>query len=263
MKDLLPGAPIIPTLALPPLRGEGIVREERGVGQPARNAPTSPFLLLRSRRRPVRGWRRTIAGLWRPIGRRRRSVAGWRWRRPIGARRPDAGDLVSPRIHALPIGNVVTPLELIPGRSGRTARDSGSGEEAGACADCGSGACVARGGTHQRAEPGARQCSDGGPGGEVLIGGLAWRRSSYLLLGPLPARIIISLEYFKRLSGAGIHREGRAGGHRCASREQGRGKKYEKTSCPVHLTAPSSFPCGGGGVGATLIQPLGQFVTYG
>jgi hypothetical protein len=82
---------------------------------------------------------------------------------------------------------------------------------------------MTRGRADQRTDPGACQRSHRGSGGEVLIGGLARRRSAYLLLSPLPARIIISLEYLERLSGAGHRGDGRAGGHRCASPEQGQG----------------------------------------
>jgi hypothetical protein len=119
------------------------------------------------------------------------------------------------------IRNVVAPLERILGRSGRIARDSRSAEEAGPRADCSAGTYVTRGGADRRTEPGAYQRTHYCSAGEVLIGGLAWRRSAYLLQGPLPARMIISLEYLKRLSRARIHRDHRAGGHRCASAQQG------------------------------------------
>ena len=165
---------------------------------------------MRSGRRPiVRRWP-IVRRRW-PIVRRWWPISGW-WR-PIGSRRPGTGYLVSLRIHALLIGHVVAPLEGILGRSGRTARDSGSCEEARPRTDCGAGAGMARGRADQRTEPRASQRSYYCSGGKVLIGGLARRCSAYLLLGPLPARIIISLEYLKRLSRARQHRDGRARGH--------------------------------------------------
>ena len=163
-------------------RGRATLRRQ-SYTKPGICSSSSPLLLLRRGR-----------------GGRGRPIAWWRRRRPIGPHRPDTGDLVSLGIHALLIGHVVAPLERILRRSGRTARDSGSGEEAGPRADCGAGAYVTRGGADGRTEPGACQRSDDSSGGEVLVGGLAWRRSAYLLLGPLPARIIISLEYLERLS---------------------------------------------------------------
>src|SRR5208282_5886662 len=83
--------------------------------------------------------------VWRRgIFRRRWTVSNRRW--GLSRRRwaiSGTGDLVSLRIHALLIGDVIAPLELILGRGGRTARDRSSGEEARPRADCRTGARMA------------------------------------------------------------------------------------------------------------------------
>jgi hypothetical protein len=139
------------------------------------------------------------------------------------------------------IGDVVAPLELIPGSSALIRSYSCSTDKTGGAANCSAGSHVTGSGTDCRSQSGPHNRTEDGPAGSVLIGSLAWRRSAYLLQSPLPARIIISLEYLERLSKARIHRDGRAAGHRCASTEQGQSQKYKKTPCPVHFVM-FSFP---------------------
>src|SRR5512135_2425438 len=105
---------------------------------------------------------------------------GWRWRCVGGPCRlaHDTGDLVSLRIHALLIGNVVAPLELILRGSARVTSHGGSAEETDSATDCSTGTRgtrVTRGSTDRRAHPGPNQRSDDRSGGCVLIGGFTWR----------------------------------------------------------------------------------------
>ena len=188
-----------------------------------------PLLICRRRWRPLLICRRW----WRPLlicRRRRRRIVS-----------PCAGDHVPLRVHALLIGNVVAPLERIPGICALVAPDSGPGEEAGRTADCCTGTRVTPHRAEGRTEPCACKSPDCCSRNGVLIGGPTGRRSADLLLRPLPARRIIGLEYLERLSRAGHHRDARARGYGGASSEQRGEGEEEKSPFHAHCAAPP-FP---------------------
>jgi len=72
----------------------------------------------------------------------------------------DSGDLISLRIHALLIGDVVTSLELIRRVTSLITCHRGSAKKAGSGTDCRTSAGIARGRANQRTDSGTYHRSD-------------------------------------------------------------------------------------------------------
>jgi len=166
-------------------RAEGAVANQHALlrtGLPGQRTSARLWLLRRGRRGNVRRGR-------------------WRWRRCVAAlgRPHDSRYLVSLRVHALLIRDVVPPLHGPDGRLTGTDPDRRSSQETAAGTDRGTDAWMAGGGTDGRAQP----CPEGGPNGGTFpstslpsvhypTNSLAWRVRHRRAAGPPPALITLS-----------------------------------------------------------------------
>jgi hypothetical protein len=142
----------------------------------------------------------------------------WRWRRHRGSpNRHRTRDLVSLGIHALLIGNVIAPLELITGHRPNVAAHCRSADQTSRSANRGAGPCITRGSSYRHSESSPNDCTEHRSTSSTLIERLARRCSSDLLLSPLSAKSVIRHEYVEGLSRSWEHRNRGACRYRCTS----------------------------------------------
>jgi hypothetical protein len=89
-------------------------------------------------------------------------------------------DLISFSIHALLIGDVVSPLDFPPGRIGRAACHGGAAKETTPGTDCGTSACITRRSANRCTKSSSYKGTDRRSASKFFINGFTWWHSSLL-----------------------------------------------------------------------------------
>jgi hypothetical protein len=88
--------------------------------------------------------------------------------------------LISFSVHALLIGNVVSPLDFPPDCISRAACHGGTAKETTPGPDCGTSACITRGSANRRTKSSSYKGTDRRSASKFFIDGLTWWHSSLL-----------------------------------------------------------------------------------